>query len=515
MGLMRRAGLVFGALAWLATGCFALFDFNDGSGGGGSGGSNPSGNKNGTKCTEGSECASKHCVDRVCCDTACDSACKACTAELTGKTDGDCLPVVDDTDPDGDCEPSNPKMCGQTGTCSLGECQLFGTDVLCAPASCSNGVKTLPRSCDGFGKCQDPQTRMCTCNGTVCVGECASDGDCNNTEYCDLLTNNCENKLPDGDPCQGNNECDNGHCVDGICCDDACNGPCLSCKNTHTGKADGKCEPVSEGGDPNNDCAVGMPPCGPTGVCDGSGQCEYGAPGTACGDGSCNNGTAVEPATCNGTGMCIGGATVSCGAYRCNGDACGTTCSDCANGATCDNMMCTFVTGDPVGASCTMPSTCQSGFCVDGKCCGSACAGICIGCANAKTNAQDGICAPIRSGIDPDNECDVMPCVRGAQCDGTGACQGSNTCANGQCFGPDCKLNDGQPCIDAGKCASGYCVDGVCCNTDCSGQCMECSLGACRNVSGTDACNGTDACCNQGGFGCCQGVCESTGGCQM
>ncbi len=61
----------------------------------------------------------------------------------------------------------------------------------------------------------------------------------------------------------------------------------------------------------------------------------------------------------------------------------------------------------------------------------------------------------------------------------------------------------GSPCFATGACASGFCVDGVCCSTRCGGQCESCnepaSAGTCKLVTGAPrgsrgACAGTGAC---------------------
>jgi MYXO-CTERM domain-containing protein len=69
---------------------------------------------------------------------------------------------------------------------------------------------------------------------------------------------------------------------------------------------------------------------------------------------------------------------------------------------------------------------------------------------------------------------------------------------------------NGDPCASAGECASGFCVDGVCCNSACGGgatnDCQACSLaagaatnGTCAAVTGSscsdgNACTQTDTC---------------------
>ena len=65
------------------------------------------------------------------------------------------------------------------------------------------------------------------------------------------------------------------------------------------------------------------------------------------------------------------------------------------------------------GASCTDGQQCNSGFCVDGVCCESACANTCGSC-----NAEDaeGTCTPYAVGHDPDAECPITACGGGFAC---------------------------------------------------------------------------------------------------
>jgi hypothetical protein len=68
----------------------------------------------GLPCWGAQECASGHCVDDRCCESACDGPCEACRSALTGYFSGFCLPVVKGTDPDGEC--------GKAGCCYDGAC---------------------------------------------------------------------------------------------------------------------------------------------------------------------------------------------------------------------------------------------------------------------------------------------------------------------------------------------------------------------------------------------------------
>ncbi len=100
----------------------------------------------------------------------------------------------------------------------------------------------------------------------------------------------------------------------------------------------------------------------------------------------------------------------------------------------------------------------------------------------------------------------------------------------------DDKLDLGEACTDNAECFSGFCADGVCCNTACGGasdQCQACSVAAGAAVDGTctsgcndanecttDSCDAATGCaqnavadgtpCNGGE--CQSGVCTSQGG---
>ncbi len=108
----------------------------------------------------------------------------------------------------------------------------------------------------------------------------------------------------------------------------------------------------------------------------------------------------------------------------------------------------------PRGAPCTEPGACSSGECWDGVCCDGFCGKPCVQC-----NAV-GTCEPIVSGEDP------------------GACEGEQTCdASSRCLGAL-----GIGCVDGNECASGHCVDRVCCDRTCDSQCEACNLSGAEGV---------------------------------
>jgi len=208
---------------------------------------------------------------------------------------------------------------------------------------------------------------------------------------------------------------------------------------------------------------------------------------------------------------------------------------------------------------CTNADQCASGFCADGVCCSSACTERCKTCA---VPFSLGECAYVPSGVAPREpndclasvpstcgqtglcdgrgSCDLYPrgttCAAGscsdgvftaaAVCDGFGACVtgpemtcGPYVCnpAIGSCFNActsDAQCEGGRPCVKGScfhssdmlcsvndECASGFCVDGVCCDSACEAPCVSCNQGGldgrCMplpNVDGGSVCGtSTDA----------------------
>lgn len=146
------------------------------------------------------------------------------------------------------------------------------------------------------------------------------------------------------------------------------------------------------------------------------------------------------------------------------------------------------------GDACSSGQECESGACVDGVCCSSACSGECEKCSAA------GICTTILNAEDPGvcddshavGGCNVAPCT----CDSSGTC----------------KSGGGVACTSSANCTDGApCVDGVCCNTICNGPCEACvssktgaATGICSPIpdggdpdnecTGGATCNGSRAC---------------------
>jgi hypothetical protein len=73
--------------------------------------------------------------------------------------------------------------------------------------------------------------------------------------------------------------------------------------------------------------------------------------------------------------------------------------------------------------------------------------------------------------------CDVTACATSCDPGAQGSCSTGYYCAGGQTGTGTCspKLGNGQACTAANQCASGHCVDGVCCENACTGLCRACS----------------------------------------
>jgi hypothetical protein len=438
------------------------------------------------------ECASGFCTDGFCCASLCRDGCDVCNASpgqctlapagspgapgcgaylcsgsaatcpTTCAGPADCAPTFYCAG--GACLPKRPagQSCASGAECTTGFC---GNAVCCA-ASCN-----LPcNRCDAAGGCgvapAGAVSAACagfTCNGSSanCPTSCADASGCAPGHVCILGA--CTQSLSAiGVPCSTFAECQSGHCADGVCCDAACTGSCVAC--TLPG-AKGHCSQVPAGQDPRLACP-GSGACKAT--CDASGACAYPGAERPCGAAACDGASRLHRgATCDGLGGCADRGLVDCAPYLCTGAACLTSCQDssvCVGPNVCAGQSCGL--HRPPGQGCGVASDCESGHCVDGVCCQSACDGACQRCDLPPTPgaAADGSCR-ITAGQDPDGDCK-----------GDGLCSG--TClADGTCSYPTanhcdtCKVCDGT-----GRCnqppASGD--DDACMTVVCGGLSTQC-----------------------------------------
>jgi hypothetical protein len=193
---------------------------------------------NGQSCTGDAQCANGNCIgpsgNQICCSSACNGNCQACTFTFTGLTNGTCGNITAGMPaPAGQCTTST--TCGNDGNCAAGgTCEQEPTTVSCQSAVCSNGQLTPAANCTGTGTCAGGSASACPgsficANATACKTACASNSDCQGTG---LTCQNpgaggtCVVKTPLGGACTSTSQCVSGVCdaTTDECCSAACIG---------------------------------------------------------------------------------------------------------------------------------------------------------------------------------------------------------------------------------------------------------------------------------------------------
>ena len=467
----------------------------------------------GSACTAGNQCDSTFCTEGVCCNSACSDAtqgglCMSC--KVSGKA-GTCSPVHSGgTDPKKLCAASNAGGgdCSNDGTCNgAGACRPWSSSTGCRPADCTGSNFTPSSLCDGSGHCPAPATQPCNpyvCSATSpsCLTTCTSDTDCTDKLTCLKTNNRCGTKLPNGQSCKANSDCNSNFCTaEGVCCNSACSGACQSC--VLSGKA-GTCSNIAANGTPRDSttCAAGSNVCGNTGKCNGNGACQLASAGLTCGaaacappvSGSVNGTTASEslariPApTCNGSGTCTSAAAVSCGNFQCDASkaACKTSCA--SNSGDCNALAPS--TTDPNGGNSCVSGTCQKkpngNTCSDGFSCASG-------------NCVNGICCGASS-------CDDGLACTTDTCTGNGVCShtiASSSCVLGVCYASGA-INPTNPCQQCTPTSSQTTWSPVAAGVTCRAAAGPCDLG--------EVCDGTGAACPKDNFASTATVCRASAG---
>ncbi|MFO0675763.1 MAG: hypothetical protein U0169_04475 [Polyangiaceae bacterium] len=142
----------------------------------------------GSACTGAGQCGpagSDFCTDGVCCATACNGTCEACSASKKGSgADGTCGAIAAASDPDAECTDDGAGSCGHTGSCNgAGACDTYAAGTTCRGAS---GVCDVAETCTGTGA-DCPADGFIT-NTTVCR---SSAGSCDIAETCTGTTAAC------------------------------------------------------------------------------------------------------------------------------------------------------------------------------------------------------------------------------------------------------------------------------------------------------------------------------------
>ena len=350
----------------------------------------------GDACTPSDVCDTGFCVDGVCCDSACNGACTACT--VTGLV-GTCSAIPPGGSPvHGTCAVQAPSTCGLNGTCDgAGACAKYPQGTLCGNSACDSATnKFTPASkCDGAGTCQVLAMQDCApyrCKDTTqCYGPpCSGTGECSGSNTC--VNGSC-GLLSDGRPCTASSQCVNNNCVDGVCCNVACNGQCQACDIPDGMGNLGVCQTVMSGAPhgTRTACTGTGTTCG--GSCKGTPTaCTYTPTTTKC-NSSCKSSSTETDFFCSGTGTCSAtGTDLACsGGFICSGTSCLTSCgatSMCQSPYVCMAPSCTLCGNgvkdggetdiDCGGASCSkkcavnkmcsVGTDCVTGSCISGLC---------------------------------------------------------------------------------------------------------------------------------------------------
>jgi hypothetical protein len=347
----------------------------------------------GTACQAGTDCASAHRADGVCCDNSC-TGCNACSNALTGQNNGVCAPVTSGQDPHAACaDETATNQCGNDGTCDgKGACSKVGSSHVCAVASCSSDGKsfTAATTCnrDGSGSCTAAAPQDCAgfpCTATGCAKPCTTNSDCSATNYCAPTTGKCVARKSDGSAAADSYECSSGIVADGVCCNSACTGQCQSCKQTA-----GACKAVTTA---RGSCA-GSGTCG-TMKCDGThADCVLPGNEVSCPSTCSSDLTAKISSTCNGSGACGAAKSTSCGSQYCKSGGC---VNKLANNT----------------AGCTTDTICSSGNCsvsptASTMCCAAGSSDCSQGCYNLLSDAKH--CGNCSTVCGPNNSCSSGSC---------------------------------------------------------------------------------------------------------
>ncbi|MDI1476094.1 hypothetical protein [Polyangium sp. y55x31] len=374
----------------------------------------------------------------------------------------------------------------------------------CTNDSCSGGKPMSTPIAQGTSCGMD---QVCNATGN-CVG-CNEAADCQGTDdFCKkrtCISNTCgfeytanNTALPNG---QTEDDCKR------LVCDGA--GNVVTVADPTDPKVDGNdcTQDTCNGTTPSNPNQPAGAVCNQNGgdVCNSAGQCKK-SPGKSCAAGAdcastfCNDSVCCST-NCNGTCRAcnLAGSLGTCSPVpKGQEDAPSCTGASSCDGTNNGNSACKKDDGQGCGAA----NECVSNFCVDGRCCVSACNTTCQAC---NVSGSEGNCANIPAG-QPDVSAS-MTCDNGSVCNGSGVCKKSN----------------GTTCGAAGDCLSNFCVDGKCCENACTGTCKSCNItgseGLCVNIAsgqednnasmtctGTKSCDGNGGCKTDNGASCSMGT---------
>jgi len=412
----------------------------------------------------GTACAPGLCVSGAGCKLTCSTGAECAVGAFcdTSTVPGQCR-----------TKKTSGAACGAASECGSNFC----VDGVCCSTACTENchackaaLKTTGTSDGVCGPAKDGLNPHGNCTAGT-GGQCGQTGFCDGGGSCKLQVTGtscgtgavCEGTVAKGQQCDGVGVCvtkpTGSECAPGLCVAGT------GCKITCT---------------TNSDCATSA-------FCDTTtGQCKTKqANGLAC-----SNATQCSSSFCVDGVCCNSGCTEKCQACAAAVKESGTgngVCGAAKNGL---NPHSDCVTGS--GGTCGQTGACDgSGTCklqTSGFSCGTG--SVCDG-NTAKGQQCDGLgaCVNNPSGTDCAEKKCVSPvgckgdCTDDTGCSSTGWCDKSVTPSL-------CKVKkkNGVACSAANECENPFCVDGVCCNKPCGGQCEACdtegAVGTCVPVNG-------------------------------
>jgi hypothetical protein len=469
----------------------------------------------------------------------------------------------------GEPPPPPPDGGGQPSACTAGQSRSCAQDGMLG--SCAKGTESCVNGSWGPCSVSPASADKCDVSG--------DDANCNgkSNEGCPCVSGNmqpCGPSVTQGICKRGTQTCNNGQWGT---CEGAVYAKARDCSSSQDNDCDGKPDDTVDG---TCQCAIGGSRACGTHPQDGVGRCKAGSQTCMAGPsngssawGGCSGSVgpasadSCEPgddANCNGTKNegcnCSNGASRSCAQDGKLGN-CGKGTESCTNGTwgACSvtpqaNDRCDVVGDDSncngkknegcteLGQGCSSNGDCESGHCVMGICCGTACpAGSTSSCGNDGTCDATGTCRKYSNGTvcqaascsDRSNAhevglCQAGVCKPGKLCDYHG-CDGSNRCTTicpgaTNDTGTQCEAcgAEGQHCCGLNLCSSSNLgclmstVDGMLYCTKCGGVNERCCPGStCRTGQCLPTHTGPPACQNCGLIGqiccansqCSQGTC--------
>lgn len=145
-----------------------------------------SGRLSGETCGANDDCASRYCVDGICCHTACNDGCGQCGGEEGGEK-GQCAPKKAGAT----CGVASRYACSGASTTCPSECTASDASV-CAPGLVCRDSQCTPFAAqcfDDFSAITETGPVSCggyRCTGGACKGTCESVDDCSPGNVCDF-----------------------------------------------------------------------------------------------------------------------------------------------------------------------------------------------------------------------------------------------------------------------------------------------------------------------------------------